>query len=429
MMVAVLFISLAVTLLMGIPVAFSMGISTMLALVVVKSVPLVILVQRVVDGINSFTLLALPLFVLSGAIMAYGSTPRIMKVANMLLHKKPWGIGNAGIWGCAAFGTISGSAVATTAAIGSVIAPEMVKNGYKKGYVASIIAASGTLGAIIPPSIAFIVYAQISGVSIKDMFMAGFLPGILIAILLSMYNRYKVQKNGWGRNYDTSFYDNITRKEKMKIVLDAIPPLLMPVIILGGVLSGICTPTEASAVAVVYSLVLSMFVYRALGFKEMIKVFERSVITSCTILLIIGFANPFAWLMAAQNITTVVANWVLNLSGSIVVVYGAIIIILIILGTFMEGLAISLITVPIFLPIVSRFGVDPIAYGITSGLCGSVGTITPPLAVTLFTSCRIVKIRVDESFPEILEVVAIMTISVILVTIFPQISTFLPSIF
>jgi len=426
-MILTLFIVLAVTLLMGIPVGFSIGISTMLAVAVGGSVPVVIVTQKMVDGINSFPLMALPLFVLSGVIMAYGSTPRIMALVNLLLRKKRWGLGSADIYGCAAFGTISGSGVATTAAIGSVIAPEMVKQGYPKGYVASLTGGAGTLGAIIPPSIGFVVYAQVANVSISDMFMAGIIPGIVTAILLATMNKFFVKKYDWIKG-NTDYYDKMTFATKRKIVLDAILPLLMPIFILGGVLSGIVTPTEAATVATVYALILAAFVYKELSLKKLFKVFVDSVISSAAVLIIISAAAPFAWVMTSQGITSAIASWVLSLSHSIVIVYGAILVINLILGTFMETLALILITTPMFLPILVSFGVDPVAFGITQALALGVGAVTPPLAVTLFTACKIVKIRVDETFPWVIYVCIVMFVGVLLSAIFPIMSTFLPSI-
>ncbi len=428
-MIAALFITLAVTLLLGIPVGFSIGISTAMSILVGGNISMSIVVQKLVDGINSFPLMALPLFVLSGAIMIYGSTPRILNLANMLLRKNRWSIGNVGIIGCAAFGTISGSGVATTAAIGGIVEPEMVRKGYPKGFTASVIAGAGTLGAVIPPSIGFVVYAQVAGVSISDMFMAGFLPGILTAWFLCLLNRYMVKKHDWCKDEGgDAYYQNLTRGEKRKIVLDAIPPLLMPVFVLGGVLSGIVTPTEAATIACVYALILAVGVYKELSLKELVRVLSDSAVNSATILIIIAFAAPFAWVMTSQNVTTSIAAWVMGISGNIVVVYGLVIFILLILGTFMETLAITLITVPMFLPILTALGVDPVAYGITMSLALGIGAVTPPLAVCLFTSCRVIDIRIEETLPDALYVCAVMLIACLLTAVFPIISTLLPSI-
>jgi C4-dicarboxylate transporter DctM subunit len=428
-MIITLFITLAVTLLMGIPVAFSIGMSTMLALFVGGDIPIVIMAQKMVDGLNSFTMMALPLFILSGAIMVYGSTPRIMNLANMLLRKKRWGLGNAGIIGCAAFGTISGSGVATTAAVGSIIAPEMVKQGYSPGFAGAVVAGAGTLGSIIPPSIMFVVYAQVANVSISDMFLAGFIPGILTALFLCILNRYMVVRNGWcASNEQRVHYETLSRKEKWGIAIAAVPPLFMPIIILGGVLSGIATPTEAASIACVYALILSMFVYKAMSLKDFVLVLVESSVASATILLIISAATPMAWLLTMQNVTTLLAEWVMGISNNVILVYGIILVILLVMGTFMETIAIILLTVPIFLPILLQYGIDPVAFGITTGLALCIGAVTPPLAVCLFTSCRILKIRVEDTVPDVFYVCGAMLAATMLTAIFPALSTFLPDL-
>lgn len=429
-MILAMFIALAITLLMGIPVGFSIGISVATSLLVDGGTPVVIMVQKMIDGVNSFTLMALPLFVLSGAIMSYGSTPRILRMANMLLRKKQWGLGNAAVISCAAFGTISGSGVATTAAIGGVMGPEMVKKGYDKGYTASLLGAAGVLGIVIPPSITFVVYAQCANVSISDMFLAGFIPGIMAALFLCIFNKIMVKKHNWGQQASDNDldYDNMTAAEKRKIVLDAIPPMFMPVIILGGVMSGIFTPTEAASVASVYALVLAGLVYKELSLKDLVNVFVDSAVSSATILFIISAATPFGWILTAQNVATSMGNWLMAFSGNIIVVYGIILLLLVLLGTFMETLAIVLLTTPIFLPILMQLGVDPVAYGITLTLALCVGSVTPPLAVTLFTACKILKIRVEETIPVVFWVCGILLFASIVTAVIPDISLFLPHV-
>lgn len=426
-MIAVVFIVLIIALGLGIPVGFSIGISSMAYLLVNGKIPLVLMAQRMISGIQSFPYLALPLFILSGALMMYGSTPKIMNLVNYLLRKKRWGIGNAAIYGCAAFGTISGSGAATTAAIGAVVGPEMVKKGYPKGFVAPLIGAAGTLGGVIPPSITFVIYAQVAGVSIADMFLAGVIPGILAAIALSILNRHLVIKHGWGKD-DSEDYKNITKKEVIRLWLDAIPPIMMPVFILGGVMSGIVTATEASAVAVIYSIILSMFVYRQLSFREFVNVLGKTAISSATILFIISAATPFSWILTIENVATRLAEWIIGLSSNIIVVYSLILFILLILGTFMESLSIVLITTPIFLPVLMRLGVDPVSYGITSGFMLCIGCITPPLAVTLFTACSIIDCKVEDTIRGVVQIASVFLIVTAIICVFPTIATFLPSI-
>jgi len=424
--IGILFGVLVICLILGFPVAFCIGISAM-SYLFVDGTPLVITVQKMIDGVNSFTMLALPMFVFSGSLMAYGSTPRIMKLANLLLHKQRGGLGSAAILGCAAFGTISGSGVATCSAIGSVMAPEMVKQGYGKGYTAALVGGAGTLGSVIPPSICFVVYAQMANVSVGDMFLAGVIPGIGTALLLCLFNSFFARKRGWCQ--ERVDYGRLSGKEKRKIIFDAIPPLMTPVIILGGVFSGAFTPTEAAATAVVYSIFLSVFVYKELNtWKKFLTVCINSAVSSAVVLIIIALAQTYAWLLTTSNLTKVIGNWITGFSSNTLIIYSLIVLILLFMGTFLETTAIILLTTPIFLPILQPLGVHPLAYGVALVLALCVGGISPPLAVTLYTGCRIVGIRMEETMPDVWYICGVMTIATFLVVFVPQLATFLPGL-
>ena len=375
-----------------------------------------------VDGINSFSYLALPLFVLSGAIMVYGSTPRLMRLANLLLGRLPGGLGAAGSLGCGFFGAISGSGVATTASIGAIVAPEMVRQGYDKGFTASLIAASGTLGLVIPPSVCMVVYAQNAGVSIGSMFLAGFIPGFIAVFLLGGLSVVVAIR----RNYKGERVAVSTVKDVIMVVLDALLPLLMPVIILGGVLSGMFTPTESATIATVYAFLLAKFVYKEISWKQLYRTLVDSARASASILFIIAAATPFGWVLTMKNVTAIVSNAVLSALHSPALIYLAIVLILCILGTFMESFTIIILTTPIFLPIIQSIGVDPVAYGIVLMFCICIGGVTPPLAVCLFTSCRILKIRIEETIPDVWLVIGVLFVVTLLLMVCPQISLFLP---
>lgn len=423
-MIWVLFVVLIALLLMGIPVAFAMIGCTMAFILVDGSIPISLVSHYMVDGLNSFTLMALPLFVLSGALMEYGSTPRIMNMSKLLVGKKQWGLGSVGVVASAAFGTVSGSGVACVSAIGSLILPEMKREGYKPGYAAALIGGAGTLGAIIPPSIIFVVYAQIANVSITDMFLGGFIPGILTAYLLTILNKRLVLKNDWCRDREII---NATGIEKRKIILESILPMLTPVIILGGVLSGIVTPTEAASVACVYAFVLATFVYKELSIREFFKVCTKAAVSSAVILLIMSAAQAFAYVITVKNIPQMIGGFFLRIDNY-VLIYGLIILILIIMGTFMETISIILLTAPIFLPIVLHLGIDPIAFGIVMCLALCIGSVTPPLAVCLFTACKIIGVRIEDTFPEVFYVCGVMLIATLIVAAFPILATFLPNL-
>lgn len=421
-MVGWMFVIFVICLALAVPVGFSIGISATFFLVFGSNIPISIVVQKMVDGINSFSYLALPLFVLSGAIMVYGSTPRLMRLANLLLGRLPGGLGAAGSLGCGFFGAISGSGVATTASIGAIVAPEMVRQGYGKGFTASLIAASGTLGLVIPPSVCMVVYAQNAGVSIGSMFLAGFIPGFIAVFLLGGLSVVVAIR----RNYKGEPVAVSTVKDVIMIVLDALLPLLMPVIILGGVLSGMFTPTESATIATVYAFLLAKFVYKEITWKQLYRTLVDSARASASILFIIAAATPFGWVLTMKNVTAIVSNAVLSALHSPALIYLAIVLILCILGTFMESFTIIILTTPIFLPIIQSIGVDPVAYGIVLMFCICIGGITPPLAVCLFTSCRILKIRIEETIPDVWLVIGVLFVVTLLLMVCPQISLFLP---
>ena len=285
-----MFVALAVCLLIGVPVAFSIGISCMTLLYVNGGPSMDILLQRMVSGAKSFNMLAMPMFIFAGALMVYGSTPRLIKLANMLLRKFPGGLGATAMAACGFFGAVSGSGVASAAAIGKIIGPSMLEEGYPKGLTSGLIAAGGTMACIIPPSIVMVVYAQSASVSVGDMFLGGVAPGLLTIIALIALNSFFAVRRQKKENKDPHEY---TVNERMKIILDALLPLLMPVAILGGVFSGLCTATEAAVVAVVYALFLAVFVYRELTLKDFFKVSADAVVSTGVIMLIISVASPF----------------------------------------------------------------------------------------------------------------------------------------
>lgn len=420
-MIVILFIVLLIMLVIGVPVGYSVMISCMAFLMANGATPLVIVPQKMVDGIGSFTYLAMPLFIFSGNIMIYGSTPRLMKLANMLLHRIPGGLGAAGIGACGFFGCVSGSGVATTAAIGSIVGPEMVKKGYGKGYTASIIAAAGTLGGIIPPSITLVLYAVAVNLSIGTMLMCGVIPGFMCVLGFILLNTFISKKRGYGTGNDSEF--SYTRREKIKIVIDAIPPLIMPFIILGGVLFGIATPTESAVLATIYAAFLALFVYKELNLKSFFRVAVNSALSTASIMIIISAAAPFGWIMTAHNVTAAMAEFIMGISSTPIIVYLMIVVLLVFLGTFMEGLSIVVVLSPILLPIVQSFGMNPYHFGILISVATCIGSCTPPMATCLFTSCRALGIEVSDTFPDIFIVCGYFVIMELILLFIPQITT------
>ena len=418
--IALLFITLALCLVMGVPVSFSIGISCMVFLLSNGYPPLGILVQRMVGGAQSFTMMSLPMFVFAGALMAYGSTPRLMRLANMPLGRMPGGLGAAAMATCGFFGAVSGSGVASTAAIGSIMGPEMIKQGYSRGITAGLLAAGGTMASIIPPSIVMVVYSASANVSIGDMFLAGFIPGVITILALITLNCVIAKKRG-----TQNLAHNYTSKEKVAIWLDALLPLVTPVIILGGVLSGILTATEASVIAALYAFLLAVFVYKEINLKKFVKVACESVVSSSIILFIIAAATPFGWIMATQNIPQMFTTALLTLTSNPYVILGIFFVLLLILGCFMETICIIILMTPILLPIAKQMGLEPVHFGIAMLMNLAVGGCTPPLSVCLFTSCRILKMRIEESFPDMWYVLIVVTLCALLALVWPDLSMFL----
>lgn len=413
-----LFIALLFLLALGVPIAICIGGSAMAVAIVDDFPPVMLIIQRITEGIQSFPLLALPLFILAGEIMSYGCTPRILRFANMLLGKRNGGIGSVAVATSAFFGAVCGSAAATTAAVGGLIGPEMETQGYPKGYIASLIASSGGIGILIPPSVPMVVYCIIANVSIGKMFTAGVLPGLLLGILYIIYNRFMAKKHGWS----TMEHHQYTLKEGLDIALAAIPPLLMPVFVLGGVLSGLVTATESAVVAVVYSAFLAMGVYRELSFKGLFCACSKCLTTSGILLFIIACASPFGWIVSTKGLPAKVAHVMLSLTDNKVLIVILVLVLLVFLGTFMDTGVIILLTTPILLPIMTSLGYDPIHYGVILVMTIIIGGTTPPLAVGLYTGCRIMGIELENTIPIVFHFIGIQILCLIILTIFPQIS-------
>ncbi|MBR4549481.1 MAG: TRAP transporter large permease [Oscillospiraceae bacterium] len=421
-MIGVLFGVMLVTLLIGVPVGFSIGMSC-LAFLLTAGNPLTILSQRMCDGVSSFTMMALPMFMLSGAIMAYGSSPRLMRLARLIMGKIPGGIGAAGCAALGFFGAVSGSGVASTAAIGGLMGPEMVKDGYGRGITASLMAAGGAMASLIPPSLVMVVYGASSGASIGEMFLAGIIPGVMVIVGLMILIIVIAIK----RNYPSG-YEKHDLKQIIYIVADALLPLMTPVIILGGVLSGLFTPTESAVISCVYAFFLAVFVYRELDFKKFIKVAADSAVASAVILLIISAATPLGWILAIENVPQNFTAWLLGITSNKYIIIVVITLILLLEGTFMETVSIVILMTPILLPIMKSFGYTAVQFGIILLMNTAIGSLTPPLSVCLFTGCRIVGIRIEDSFPDVLYVMGVVFIVLLVVTIFPQVQSFIPNL-
>ncbi len=419
--VVIIFITLAVCLVAGIPVAFSISMSCFAFLLYQGYPSPMVIVGRMVDGARSYTMMALPLFIFAGALMAYGSTPRLMKFANMLVSRVPGGLGATTLVTCGFFGAVSGSGVASTAAIGGIVGDEMLRQGYSRGITAGILAGGGVMATLIPPSLVMVIYAGITGVSVGDLFVAGIGPGVFIILLLILMNCVIAKKRGIGAGQVQTY----TAAECIHITLDALLPLMMPIIIIGGVISGLLTPTESSVIAAAYALLLAVFVYREITFKDFFKATSESVVTSAIILFIISSATPFGWLMATQNVPQIFTDALLNLTQNPYMILAVFFCLLWVLGCFMETICIIILITPILFPIVTSMGMDPVHFGVAMMANLAVGGITPPLSVGLFTACRILHCKIEETFPDVLYIVLVITIGAMITFAWPDLSLYL----
>lgn len=418
MIAGVLFGSLFLFLILGVPVGFALGISALCGILAGGTQSIGYLSQTMVSGCDSFPILAVPLFILAGEMMGGGGVSRrILDVFKASFGRMYGGLAICTVAFCMFFAAVSGSGPATVAAVGGMVVPTMLAEGYDISFTLALIACAGGIGVIIPPSIPMVFYGTSTGASIGNLFMAGMLPGILIGLCLIAYCHFVGKKNNW-RNVSTPF----SWKKLGKAIWDGKWALLDPVIILGGIYSGIFTPTEAAAVAVVYGLFCGAVIYRELNFRKLIDVMKGAVSTTGTTMLIVGAATAFAKILSITGTPTAVANAISSVSNSRVLILMLINILLLIVGCFMDTTPAMLILAPILMPIATALGVDIIHFGIIMVVNLAIGFITPPLGINLFVSARVGDQPLGVVIKGIIPFIIIMLIDLILITYIPAIS-------
>ncbi len=421
-----LVISFILLLMLGVPVAYSVGLSSLFTILIsIDSLAaFTTIAQRMATGLDSFSLLAIPFFILAGQIMNQGGiAQRLIAFTKALLGSLPGGLAYVNIIGAMMFGAISGSAIAAVSAIGGTLGPRMEKEGYDKSYSAAINIASSTTGLIIPPSNILIVYSLASGgVSIAALFLAGYIPGILIGLALmlvaAIYAKIKHYPRGERSNLNTVF----------STFVYALPSLMMLIIVIGGIVAGIFTATEASGIAVLYTLVLS-FIYRELSFDKIQKIIMSSVGTTAVVMLLIACSMSMSWVMAYADIPRAVTSSLLSVSENPIVILLLINMILLFVGIFMDITPAVLIFTPIFLPVVTAIGMDPIHFGIVMVLNLCIGLTTPPVGSVLFVGISVANISMVKVIRPLIPLFIVMVIVLMLVTYIPGLSLFLPGIF
>lgn len=425
MVVALLFGSFALLLILRVPIGISLGMSSLITIFASGVVQPTYLAQGLVTGADSFSLMAVPFFVLAGELMATGGiSRRLLNIADAFLGRKYGGLALVTVVACMFFAAISGSGPATVAAIGGLTIPSMLKQGYDKPFAGAISAAAGSIGVIIPPSIPMVMYCVATGVSVGAMFMGGVIPGILIGISLCVYSSLYSKKHKYINAEAAPFsWGNVGRS-----LVDGIWALLVPVIILGGIYGGIFTPTEAAAVAVAYGLIVGLFVYRDLKAKDLYRIFGSAALTTATIMVILGTATTFGRILTLERIPTMIADFFESVAKGPIMLLILISILLLIVGCFMETNAAIIILAPIFLPIVESMGINPVHFGIVMVVNLAIGFVTPPLGVNLFVSCNVANAKLEEICKGILPILGVMILDLLLITYIEPLSMFLPAL-
>ena len=421
--VTLLFGSFGLLLFMGAPITLALGVASMAALYFLGN-DLVYLVQVAYTSVDSFPIMALPAFILAGALMEYaGISKRLVKVAEAIAGPATGGLASATVLACLFFGAISGSGPATTAAVGMLMIPAMIRRGYDKGYASAITASSGGLGVVIPPSIPMVIYGVSGNQSIAKLFIAGFIPGLLIAGTLMLVNHRRCRKRGYRGSGHTW-----SGKDILKALREGFWSLMAPMVILGGIYSGFFTPTEAAVVAIFYTLFVGIFIHKELRWEGGAKSLEACTWLTGRVLLIMFTARAFGRLLVQYRIPEIIANALLAMTSNVYIILALIIIFLIFVGMFMETLATIMILTPVLLPVMTQLGVDPIHFGIILVCCCEIGFETPPLGENLFIASGIANTSIEDISLQAIPFSIVQIVAVFVIAYVPQISLWLPTV-
>ena len=417
-------VAVPILLIIGVPISISIGLSSTLSMLLILPFEgtMITSAQRLFIGTNSFSLLAIPFFILAGNIMNNGGIAlRLVNCAKVVSGKLPGSLAQSNIVANMLFGAISGSGVAAAAAVGGTMAPLQEKEGYSKEFSSAVNIASAPTGMLIPPSNTLIVFSTVAGsVSISALFIAGYIPGILWGIGVMIIAGFMAKKEGYVNK------DRYSLLQGIKVFIHAIPSLLLIVIVIGGILKGVFTATEGSAIAVVYSLLLS-FVYRSIKPNQLPKILLDSARMTAIVIFLIGVSSIMSWVMAFTNIPSIIAEGLLSITDSKIAILMIMNVVLLLVGTFMDPTPAVLIFTPIFLPIAQTFGMHPVHFGIMMVFNLCIGTITPPVGPILFTGCKIGGVTIEQVFKRLLPFFAVTAAILMLVTYIPAISMALPS--
>ena len=418
-----LIVVLIVLMFIGLPITWALGGACIVAIFLDPTLSVSMITQKIFTGCDNFSMLALPAFFLAGDIMSKGGlSKRLVAFADSFVGWISGGISLVSIVACTFFAAISGSSVATTAAIGGLMYPEMVKRGYPKDYSAAVQAIGGTLGIVIPPSTVFVIYGNITGVSVAKLLMAGVLPGIICGVLLCIYAYYKAKKCNFPKEAGFSF------KRFLVSFKDAIWALIMPIVILGGIYAGIFTPTESAVVAVFYGFLVCMAIYREISGKDVWEIIKSTAVNTANLMVLVVTAQMFGYLITYYKIPVAVTNAFMTVASNKYTFLLLIIILLLICGMFLEVGATNLILGPILAPIAAAFGFDPVHFGMLFVFLLALGQATPPFGTTMFVACGFSNQPVSKVAKNLVPFIAVEVACAFIFAYVPVLSTFLPNL-
>lgn len=408
----------------GMPIAFSIGTSSLLFLLLYRKIPLVIIPTRMIGGIDSFPLLAVPFFVLAGELMNTGGiTQRLVDLAKVIVGHIRGGLGMVVVVGEYLFSGISGSSVADVSAIGSLLIPAMKKAGYKAETSVAIISAASAMGILVPPCIAMIVLGAMTGISVGALFSAGFIPAVILAFFIMMLIYFQAIQN------KTPVEKRLSIKESMKAIIGAIIPLMLPIIIFGGILSGAATATEVSVIAVIYGFIVGVFIYKEIRMNQIIPILIRTGIVTGTVIFLVGASSVLSWIFSINQIPQKIGDLVSFISSSPIIFLILCNITFLILGSVLEGLPALIILIPIFLPVLPKFGINPIHFGILAIASLGIGLFLPPIGMGIYIACTFAEIDVGKAIVPFMPYLLVLFIGLLVISYVPWFTLVLPSIF
>ena len=414
---------LIILMILNIPISYAMGFAALGAVLAAGGVPLEVLPQRMYYGLDTFTLISVPLFMLAGRLMALGGVTRdLLNLSTVFVGYLRGGLAYVNIVSSMIFAGITGTAAADTSSIGGILIPAMIQRGYEKDFTVAVTATSSTIGILIPPSIPLILYGVSSNSSIGKLFLAGAVPGVLVGIGLMLVTAGIAKK----RNYPVEAV--MTWKEGMVICVKSIPAMMTVVIIIGGIVSGFFTTTEAACIACIYTMLLGIFYYKELKWRDIPGIIKETAVTTGMVALMIATASALGWILANQNVPMKMASVILSMTDNRIVIFILMNILLLFVGTWLDLTPAVIIFTPILLPIATAFGMDPIHFGVMMVVNLAIGLFTPPVGVCLFLSCGIAKISIQDTIKAFIPFFAVLFVILLMITFIPAISMTLPNL-